>query len=123
VRVNPAGWSKFVSDVVRSNVRRSGLASFGRGAWIRSISHVSSGSGMAYCALALERPRTRTSARVRRLRMGFLPLGRCGIMFSLSAVVATLVGGTGDAELKRGPYSQVTSLSLSLVGGVLADVH
>ena len=44
-------------------------------------------------------------------------------MFSLSAVVATLVGGTGDAELKRGPYSQVTSLSLSLVGGVLADVH
>jgi hypothetical protein len=63
------------------------------------------------------------SLNVRCLRIGFVALMAAAVALlsaldspSLSSAVATLGGGTGSTAVWRGPYSQVTSESLSLSG-------
>lgn len=109
-----AGLSKFVSDLVCRSIMRSRSS----GPWVPRLSisnsFRSSACGRLGRLFVLAKPRTRTSASVLFLRIGFLPLGKGGRISSLSAIVEIFGGGTGVGAWWSGPYSQVTSLSLSL---------
>lgn len=108
-----AGLRRLVSDLVCKSMIRSRSSGPCTPRLSMSSSFNSSAGGRFGKLFVFARPKTRTSARVLFLRMGFLPFGKGGRMSSLSAKLAIFGGGTGTGAWWSGPYNQVTSLSLS----------